>query len=422
MLRIKLVVFLSCFCLFNSAQAQPNCNGTSTGLIPINDLGSGTFNGWVGGLYPGGSNYLPALHKTAGMNFASQVVPLNTAGLPDTANGKIVWLSVGFSNTTQEASAFIPLASSQPDLNPFLQLIDGAQGSQTAAILSTPSNPGYAPYWSTVAARLANAGASANQVQIVWYKDDNPAGTTPLQTHYDSLLEQSVRIMNELKNRFPNVKLCYISSRIYAGYASTGLNPEPYAYRNGWAMKHLIEAQINGDPRLQYNGAGANAPWLSWGVYQWADGLTPRSDGLTWVCPDDYQNDGTHPSVTGRQKVAALMLDFYRNDSTTCPWFLNNCSINTGLSEVTVSTGSEIRVFPIPFQTRFTISLPATNTEQVLVQIHDMSGRRVLNQIMRPDMNGNLIILLPEKIQRTGIYLLEIKTTDRTWRQLISGN
>jgi lysophospholipase L1-like esterase len=55
----------------------------------------------------------------------------------------------------------------------------------------------------------------------------------------------------------------------------------------------------------------------------WADGLTPRQDGLIWEC-DDFRDDGTHPSPKGRQKVATLLLDFFKTELTTQPWFIRN--------------------------------------------------------------------------------------------------
>jgi hypothetical protein len=85
----------------------------------------------------------------------------------------------------------------------------------------------------------------------------------------------------------------------------------------------LIEAQINGDPELNYNPAlgPVVAPYLSWGPYLWIDGTNPRSDGMVWT-QDDLGNDCVHPSASGNAKVAAQLLAFFKSDSTTQSWFL----------------------------------------------------------------------------------------------------
>ena len=51
----------------------------------------------------------------------------------------------------------------------------------------------------------------------------------------------------------PNVKLAYLSSRTYGGYATTPLNPEPYAYESGFSVKWLIEGQLKGEAALNYD-------------------------------------------------------------------------------------------------------------------------------------------------------------------------
>ena len=91
--------------------------------------------------------------------------------------------------------------------------------------------------------------------------------------------------MQILKVKLPNVKQVFFTSRIYAGYASSTLNPEPYAYENAFAIKRVIAQQLAGDPALNYDAANGPvvAPWLSWGPYLWADGLNARADGLTWA-------------------------------------------------------------------------------------------------------------------------------------------
>jgi hypothetical protein len=75
------------------------------------------------------------------------------------------------------------------------------------------------------------------------------------------------------------------------------LNPEPYAYDSGLAVKWLIEAQIRQmqtpDGHIDDRAGNLNyhtvAPWLAWGPYLWADGLNPRSDGLVWKPNDEAE-------------------------------------------------------------------------------------------------------------------------------------
>src|SRR5215470_16157373 len=54
-----------------------NCTVTTVNRTPINDLGTGFYlGGFQGGLYPGGSNTVPAAHDSTGRNRAAGVQPL----------------------------------------------------------------------------------------------------------------------------------------------------------------------------------------------------------------------------------------------------------------------------------------------------------------------------------------------------------
>ncbi|MCI0595893.1 MAG: hypothetical protein L0Z48_05045 [candidate division Zixibacteria bacterium] len=263
----------------------------------------------------------PQTHWIAGFNMAAQVRPLDSAGQPS-AEGKYVLVSIGMSNTTQEFSTFIPLANADTGRNPRLVIVDGAQGGQTAAIISIPS----ANFWTVVDQRLTNAGVAPQQVQVAWLKEANARPTAPFPPHADTLKMQFGSICRILKDRYPNIKICYLSSRTYGGYASTNLNPEPYAYESGFAVKWLIEEQIEGDSALNFDSASGpmESPYLAWGPYLWADGLVPRSDGLIWECSDFSTNDGTHPSASGRMKVANMLLNFFQNDPAAQVWYRRN--------------------------------------------------------------------------------------------------
>jgi hypothetical protein len=299
-----------------------------SGRVPLNDLGTGLYlNQYQGGLYPGGSNLMPAEHSAVGLNRAAAVQPRDPAGNPN-ASGKYVLLSIGMSNTTQEFSRFITQASANPLVNQTrLAIVDGAAGGQSAATWDSPSDANYTRVRDQV---LAPRGLSEAQVQAAWVKVANPGPTSSLpnaNADANTLVQQMGNITRALKTHYPNLEQVFFSSRIYAGYATTSLNPEPYAYESGFAVKWLIEAQLD-----QMNGGGIDtlagdlnysngtAPWIAWGPYLWADGLNARSDGLIWQ-QSDFQSDGTHPSLSGRDKVASQLMDFMLQSPHTEPWF-----------------------------------------------------------------------------------------------------
>ena len=133
-----------------------------------------------------------------------------------------------------------------------------------------------------------------------------------------------VVILNKLKERFPNLRIAYLSSRIYGGYARTPLNPEPYAYESAFVVRWLIQDQIKGKPSLNHDPekGAVKSPLLLWGPYLWADGEMGRKiDDFVWK-PEDFGPDGTHPSDSGRRKVAEQLLDFVKTDPTAKMWFV----------------------------------------------------------------------------------------------------
>jgi hypothetical protein len=295
-----------------------NCSATSVNLTPLSDLMSGTYKGEPGGLYPGRTNSHP--NYDAGLKVAEGIGPRDATGTPD-PDGRYAFVSIGMSNTTMEFSVFKPMADQEPGKHPRLAIVDGAQGGQTAAIWS--SRPFTDVPWSVLDARLAQAGVTAQQVAVVWLKQADASPTSGWPAYAQTLKNEIVVMLQMLKQHFPNLQIAYLSSRIYAGYASSTLNPEPYAYESAFSVRWVIEEQMRGSPSLNYDpkSGTVNAPWVSWGPYLWTDGTKPRSDGLTWSCSDVRNNDGTHPSDSGSQKVAQMLLDFIRTDATARAWF-----------------------------------------------------------------------------------------------------
>jgi hypothetical protein len=282
-------------------------------LAPLSDMGAeDRYQGQDGGLYGGGKNTPPDSHCKAAETQLAQIRPLNTEGDPD-ENGVIVLVALSMSNATQEFSRFKQAADSSPLKSPRVVIVDCAQGGQAMAQWAPPEGRP----WQVARDRLAGAKVSSNQVQVAWVKLANMRPSGSLEEHGRRLERDTLALLQNARAAFPNLRAAYLGSRTYGGYATTPLNPEPYAYESGFVVRWLIQRQMNGDPEL----ALAKSPLLLWGPYLWADGARGRRmDSLVWE-RGDFTGDGTHPSDSGRQKVAELLLNFFSTDPLAKPWF-----------------------------------------------------------------------------------------------------
>jgi hypothetical protein len=289
----------------------------STGLIPLTDLGAGLYKGEQGGLYPSGGNTVPANHLKAGERIAAAVTPLDAEG-HKAADGKIVLISIGFSNPSIEFGAFVPAVNANPKRNPRLVAINGCVGSRAAQTIADPNSD----YWGIVEQRIKYAGVTAKQVQAIWMKQVIP-GSGPFPAYPKRLQGYLRDSLHIAMDRFPNLKLAYLSSRTYGGYTETGGSPEPDAYETGFAVKWLIAGQLAGEPELNYDPAKGKvrSPWLEWGPYLWTDGAKGRKDGFVYL-RSDTREDGLHPSDAGTKKVVKMLMDFFETDPSTRPWFV----------------------------------------------------------------------------------------------------
>ncbi len=311
----------------NCAIISEDVPDTSTPLVDLMDLGTGTycpnnpsctgcpFDNCEGGLYPDGSNTDPDPHDSDGVSIAQGIQPID---------GKIVMISIGMSATQQAYEHFIEEANADPEINPNLLLVDGAEGGATANswIMKTSG------FWTDVIDyNLPFAGATPDQVQIAWVNDVNsqqgatfPSDATELQGDYETIAQILVQ-------DFPNIKMMFFSSMNYTGY-STGITttlPEPQAYESAWGAKWAIQDQIEGNCcNYNSNNGPVTAPWMGWSFYYWGNGLIPRSDGITWTC-QDLQHDGLHPSVPlGEIKIAEYLLNWFKTADLSTPWFLES--------------------------------------------------------------------------------------------------
>jgi hypothetical protein len=292
-------------------------------LVPLPDLGTGKYQGFEGGLYPDGKNQRPKEHEAAGLRLARTVVSRDREGQPN-PQGKIVLLSIGMSNTSQASEGFARHLAGFSQRNPALVFVNGAQGGMTAAAIQDPDDQASGTrYWTAIDERLQRAGLSRAQVQAVWIKQADAGPREGFPAYAKKLERELTRVVRVLPRRLPNIKLAYLSSRTYGGYATTLLNPEPYAYESGFSVKWLIEEQLKGNADLNYDPKKGKvmAPWLSWGPYLWANGTRKNEGGLSYE-PGDFGPDGTHHARDGVDKLGRRLLEFFANDETTRPWFV----------------------------------------------------------------------------------------------------
>jgi hypothetical protein len=303
---------------------------TAQTLVPLNDLGPAPYGwGYFGGLYEDGSNTIPADHLAGGLRRAALIRPLDANGNPS-PDGKVVFLSVGFGETARIADAFSAMAADDRRVeHRSLVALDAARdGFDRDAWILPAVTTNFQRINEQV---LAPAGVTEKQVQAAWIQmvSNDPYQALPPQWADAYVLKNYVAgALRDLKARYPNLQVAYLSSRVYGGYATTSWNPEPFAYENALTMRWVILGQVTlmrtgflWDTRISdLDYEKGVAPWIAWGPYLWANGTMPRSDGLTWE-RDDFNADGETLSDKGAQKGATMLLDFLLQEPTAANWF-----------------------------------------------------------------------------------------------------
>jgi hypothetical protein len=337
---------------------------------PINDLATRTYLGFEGGLYEHGANVVPTDDESSGKLYTSEIAPLDVNGNPDANQGHVILLSLGMSNALIEFNGFEKATESSSLANQAtLAEWNGAQSGQDAcywfpAYGPPECNPTTENEYDRISKGLAQSNLSYLQVQAVWVDSANGRfhsenrGCLPLGTLCNSLCnpaaagclntanktnalneeEEFAETLRAAKARFPNLKLAFFSARVFGGYAIGGqdeADPEPFAYETGFAVKWLIQAQINQMRTGTIDPVAGDlsfdvAPWITWGPYFWADGNIPRSDGLAWCFGQkgapcrgefDFSSGGIHLNATGSTKAGKLLLNYFTTSPYAVPWF-----------------------------------------------------------------------------------------------------
>ena len=293
--------------------------------IPLPQLGSDTYLGMQGGLYSNGANNPPTSYVIDQIQPAYNILENDT---------HIVVLCLGMSNLTHTCDALINKMAIDMSINSAVKMVNGGQPGRAQQAwdgdISTTDG-----VWANANKRLTQAGETPETVDIIiyfnaWAYPNEPDFEAYVQTMHDSL----TITMDNISTLYANTQLIYIDSREYAGYTVTDLNPDPWAYWDGFAFKRLVEDRIN---NVQ------SEPPLLWAAYQYDP---------TW--PNSYfkENDGTHLSDAGLDAASQLWLNFFKTE----PWFGSDTDpIGTSTPPSTTPTSpptSTMTPFPTPTSTR----------------------------------------------------------------------
>lgn len=292
--------------------------------LPLTDFTSETYNGnHPGGLWEDGSNNPPTDHAAGGLRRAGLIRPLDANGRPS-PRGRIAFVSVGDDETSRIFRAFTAMAPPQSHVTFVNGASPGFDAQKWIWWFHEPYN--------AIDRTLAAEGLTPQQVQVAWVELSTAfpvAQPLPIQDSDAYRLKGAfASTLRALKIRYPNLQVAYLSSRVYAGYATTMRNPEPYAYESAFSVRWVVSGQATlmrtgflWDSRIgDVDYERGQAPWVTWGPYLWANGTSPRSDGLTWE-RTDFASDGETLSEAGAQKAGRLLLNFLAAEPTARNWF-----------------------------------------------------------------------------------------------------
>lgn len=412
-----------------SLKAQVQCDNDTSNFVSLVDLQTGYYLGlYQGGLYPGGSNFLPASHRADGLAIAKAIKPLDTLGNVDWENGKVIFAGMGASTAGNSWDHFVDIVDTASGLNPCMRAINACLGAKGLDIMIDTAVNGW--YWyDEILPKIEYYNSSRYQVQVAWIKSASKADTIlEFPLFPNAIADKYEALMPILLDTFPNIKLVFISGFFYGGYADPlkefyDVVVEPGSYWTNFAVKWVIERQITGDPDLAFKGPGRRSPWIAWGPHVWADGMRANEwDGLQWNCEDDFAWDGGgyHLTNTGKKKEADLLFTWAKTNPVTRRWFLdgpqwNSCDPDGRLAngqmlsygDDNYVTAEEVMLYPSPNDGTFSIKLAKSHTGYAEVTVVNNMGQQVYRSTYDSFIaNKNINIRLEDATP--GIYFLNI--------------
>ena len=286
--------------------------------VPLNDLGTGLYRGYTGGLYPGGANKPPTKYAADLLLISKNIIPIDVNGEPSSEKGCIVFISMGGSTGGKNMTALIDKTKDNPLTNPYLKLMNGNQPAQKAPLSAIADSA--SDYWQHITQILALHKSGFKQVQVVYLETDDGVLTAKFPNRPMIIKNKIEDCLRTMKLMFTNLKVVYVLGRTRTfSNTTTPWNTEPSPYYFGWACKWAIEDQINKVPGTEYKGENKVAPILAWGFYQWADSLPRATDNFYWRYSET--KDGLHANEAGQDTLSTRFQKFLLSDIYASKWY-----------------------------------------------------------------------------------------------------
>jgi len=289
-----------------------------------------------------------------------------------------------------------------------------------------------ADYWEGIVENLIGVGYTPEQLQIGWmyFNAKGLTGTPVFPDNSLAMKESFIVFINKAKEYFPNLKIMYVSSRHWGGYADTTLSEyyslaEPASYQNSWTVKWLIEEQMNAtNPYLQYKGANPKSPYLLWGPNFWCDGSAKRMwDDKKYVCTLSFDaDDGYHLSDQQDSKDALDIEDvmyfgevgkqFTKNSPVwedCIPW-LDTLAGGLRQKEIEASKIDGMLVSPNPGYNEFYVTLTTEKYPAHITVINEL-GQVVDDFIHEENFSTEVLLDMTGKPQ--GMYFVRVMINNK---------
>lgn len=255
-------------------------------MTPLNNPIPFIYEGMNSGLYPWGNSLITNEYSNIFNKTNKRIKALDSSGAVS-KTGKIGVLAIGASTPKKIFSGIQTAIDNDVSFaDSKVTLVNAALPSKDFDYILDPDTD----YWDSVDDEVDNAGLTNLQISVIICIEDNLSISDTSFTRATTLKENYKSLLELLRVDYPNCRLFLAGAREYTGYTTVTQHQEPRGYLNGWGIRLLINDYVaNLVP--QY-------PLVGWLDYYWADGATPRFDGLDYILSDYVGPDYLHLTKT----------------------------------------------------------------------------------------------------------------------------